>query len=191
MDGRSKPRPGVEAQRRAILEAALALFGERGSSQTSIAELCRHAGVSRPTFYRCFEDKDAVVAALYDEAVHSPIRDALVAMQRAETEGEAVVGRVVDAIFDQRAHAEFLFAEARDPDSPAAAMIRAAYAQIVPALQAGQRARGLRESSPIVLEALLVAWQWMVATHLSEGDAARAKVRDAAWELTRQVFTAR
>jgi len=64
-DGRSKKRPGPAAQRNIILDAAVDLFVERGTSGVSISEICARADVGRQTFYRCFEDKPALLDHLY------------------------------------------------------------------------------------------------------------------------------
>ena len=48
-----------------ILEAALALFAERGFHGTSVPELAKVANVGPGTIYRNFENKEALVNALY------------------------------------------------------------------------------------------------------------------------------
>ena len=78
-DGRSKKRPGLEEQRRRILSAAVDLFRQQGSRGISISQLCTAADVSRPTFYKCFEDKEDLIYELYGEAVHQPVDDILLA----------------------------------------------------------------------------------------------------------------
>ena len=66
----------MAAQRRAIQDAAVALFTARGSAAVGVAAICERAGVSRHTFYRCFPDKDALLAVVYDTAVNDHIRGA-------------------------------------------------------------------------------------------------------------------
>jgi AcrR family transcriptional regulator len=50
-----------EATRRAIEDAAIALFLERGFEGVDVAEVARSAGVSRRTFFRHFRQKSDVV----------------------------------------------------------------------------------------------------------------------------------
>lgn len=48
-----------------ILEAALALFEEKGFDATAVPEVARRAGIATGSIYRHFESKDALVNALY------------------------------------------------------------------------------------------------------------------------------
>jgi AcrR family transcriptional regulator len=53
--------------RRALLDAALALFAERGTLDFTLRELARAAGVTHNAPYRHFADKTALLAALAKE----------------------------------------------------------------------------------------------------------------------------
>jgi TetR/AcrR family transcriptional repressor of nem operon len=46
-----------------LLNAALALFRERGYTDTSVDDLCRAAGVTKGTFFHYFSSKEAVALA--------------------------------------------------------------------------------------------------------------------------------
>lgn len=48
-----------------LLDAALAVFAERGYHGSSMPELARRAGVAAATIYRYFDSKDLLVNALY------------------------------------------------------------------------------------------------------------------------------
>jgi AcrR family transcriptional regulator len=52
-----------------ILDAAAELFHERGFHGASVDELGRRAGLSGPALYRHFAGKDAVLAALFNQAL--------------------------------------------------------------------------------------------------------------------------
>jgi TetR/AcrR family transcriptional regulator, repressor of fatR-cypB operon len=64
MPSRSKTEPNKRA---AILEAALELFVERGFYGTAVPLLAQRANVGAGTIYRYFENKEALVNALYRE----------------------------------------------------------------------------------------------------------------------------
>jgi len=51
---------------RALREAGLRLFLERGLSQVTIDEIAREAGTAKGNFYRYFSDKEALVAGILE-----------------------------------------------------------------------------------------------------------------------------
>jgi len=59
-------REQAEATRRAILDAAERLFGERGYAGTSVAEIAEGAGVALKTVYAVFGTKVEVLRALWN-----------------------------------------------------------------------------------------------------------------------------
>ena len=65
------------ARGRQILDEAAKLFAERGFTEVGVDEIGRRSGVTGPAIYRHFEGKDAILAALFDEAL-----DLLVAASR-------------------------------------------------------------------------------------------------------------
>ena len=65
------PRPSTErgeASRERILACALALFAEKGVSATSVAEVCREAGVAKTGLYWHFDSKEGLLAAVLERA---------------------------------------------------------------------------------------------------------------------------
>ena len=56
-----------ERTRRALLDAAEAVFGEYGWEQASIVKITEKAGVSQGTFYRYFVSKQAIFDELVDD----------------------------------------------------------------------------------------------------------------------------
>ena len=75
MAEKENPRAVSRTQRRAsrtrkrLLDAALALFNEKGLDATAIEDITERADVGKGTFYRHFGNKEAVVMALIDNAV--------------------------------------------------------------------------------------------------------------------------
>jgi len=59
------PKRAVTDKREAIMAAALDLFVERGFHGTAVPEIAEKAGVGAGTIYRYFENKEALVNALY------------------------------------------------------------------------------------------------------------------------------
>ena len=134
-DGRRKKRPGVEEQTEIITQAAIALFVEHGTRSTSIAQICAKADVSKPTFYRCFKDKEALVSRLYDASVNAHVGSLLKATlpnnqqkdQPIDVAIQDALNDLLDAIFQQAPLAQLLIREYGDPHSPAAHIIDSAF----------------------------------------------------------------
>jgi AcrR family transcriptional regulator len=65
--------------RRAVLDAALRLFGRYGFQRASMADIAREAGIARATLYLKFNDKRAV----FDTLAALTVTDALAAAEAA------------------------------------------------------------------------------------------------------------
>jgi AcrR family transcriptional regulator len=57
-----------------ILETGRRLFWKYGFRRVSIDEICREAGVSKMTFYRCFENKTELAKTIYLRIVTEGVR---------------------------------------------------------------------------------------------------------------------
>ncbi|HET9621597.1 MAG TPA: helix-turn-helix domain-containing protein [Kofleriaceae bacterium] len=64
------------ARRREILEAAKTCFLKFGYGKTSLDDIARAAGLSRPLLYRKFANKEAIFTALYDDVFLGQLRKA-------------------------------------------------------------------------------------------------------------------
>lgn len=62
-----RSRPGVAEQRKRILAAARQLLSEGVDAEITAKDLADRAGVSRATFYRCFDNVESVIDILYNE----------------------------------------------------------------------------------------------------------------------------
>jgi AcrR family transcriptional regulator len=58
-----------EMQRRRLLAAMLEVLGLEGLDGVTVGKVCRHAGVSRRTFYDLFEDRQACFLAAFESAL--------------------------------------------------------------------------------------------------------------------------
>lgn len=66
MDGKIKSR--AEARRQAMLEAATALFLEKGFGQTTLSDIVKRSGGSRTTLYEQFGSKEGLLRAMIEES---------------------------------------------------------------------------------------------------------------------------
>jgi AcrR family transcriptional regulator len=123
-----------KARTKQVLEAALVLFLERGVESVTIDEIVEKAGIAKGSFYRYFEDKSALVTALFE-----PMR---VRMEEAFAEGEKEIAasRTGDELNQAYVHlgeligaalleapdvARLYLQESRGPQTGARAAIRA------------------------------------------------------------------
>ena len=72
-----------------ILDAAARVFYERGVRKASFGDIAKEAGISRPTLYAAFEDKNAIMlAAIYHvsekllQTIKDQLADKLTAQER-------------------------------------------------------------------------------------------------------------
>lgn len=180
--GRARKRPGVEEQRKVILDAAVALFAARGTSATSVSDICKRAGVSRDTYYRCFSDKAALIRQLYQTSVNEHMEAVIGATDLAYDDPDwlhKVCDQTIDSILEQRRVAQFLFVESADSNSVAYQVIHTAYDRVARRMQRWCKARYGQAPSREYFKALLVAAQWLVHDAIIKGmgerDIANAK----------------
>tara|TARA_B100001939_G_C16916261_1_gene607060 strand:+ start:1078 stop:1632 length:555 start_codon:yes stop_codon:yes gene_type:complete len=75
-----------------MLNAAARVFYRQGAAKTKFGDIAKEAGISRPTLYAAFEDKNAImIATIYHvseqliEAIRSQIADKVTAAERLST----------------------------------------------------------------------------------------------------------
>ena len=67
--GQGRAQRRASRTRKRLLDAALAMFSEKGIEATAIEDITEKADVGKGTFYRHFGNKEALVAALMETAV--------------------------------------------------------------------------------------------------------------------------
>src|SRR3954470_23568481 len=67
---RRAPRQGIDERRAMIVRAAIPLLVEIGPSVTTL-QIARAAGISEPTIFRAFADKNELLAACLTEITDS------------------------------------------------------------------------------------------------------------------------
>lgn len=188
-DGRSKKRPGVEEQRAIIMQAAVSLFAEQGVRASSIAQICARAEVSRPTFYRCFEDKDALVSRMYENSVNAFVENFLGTARLGDQEElHHQLDDLLDSIFEHSELAQLVFRESSDPDSPAARIIDDAFEHAAEVMTKG--ARGYTPTR-VYLKSVMAAVQWIVQDAIRKGltETNKSEAKSAAFTLVSRVLS--
>jgi AcrR family transcriptional regulator len=88
MQGERALRADAERNRRRVLDAAEALFSERGL-EVGVAEIAERAGVGRGTLFRNFPTKEALIAAIVVERMREAVTRARALLEAPEP-GEAL-----------------------------------------------------------------------------------------------------
>ncbi len=114
-------RPKREETRSRILNAALALFRERGFDQTTMRDIAGAAKVAIGAAYYYFESKEALVMSFYGEASESMHEQIEIALGR-KTDLKARLRAVIDVKFEyfgpNRKFLGALLRHAADPEHP-------------------------------------------------------------------------
>lgn len=93
---RGRPRKmSAEARRQAILDAALAIFAEKGFEAARLEDVAARAGIAKGTLYLYFRDKQA----LFEELIRGAVHPILASVRRAADMPGMSAGAVLDAFF--------------------------------------------------------------------------------------------
>jgi AcrR family transcriptional regulator len=106
-----------EATRATLLEAAVALFGQRGFHATTVDQITDRAGVTKGAFYHHFESKEDVLRQIHAEYAEGMVRGArdVVAEddQRPVDQLRALIMRAVVTLGTYSSHVAVFYQEYR------------------------------------------------------------------------------
>ncbi|MEA2379236.1 MAG: hypothetical protein QOD13_3143, partial [Thermoleophilaceae bacterium] len=110
-----------EERRAAILDAALAVFAERGYHVSSIDDIAREGGVSKALIYEHFTSKQQLYAELLEQHAGELFSVLAEAISEAGTTASARLATGFDAFYgfveEHRVAWRMLFREATDPET--------------------------------------------------------------------------
>jgi AcrR family transcriptional regulator len=163
--------------RAGILTAAADLFRQRGYRATTLDEIARRVGVSKPTLYGYFRSKEELLAAIFHRVMSLFERDLLAIRASGDdpaTQLRRVIRFHVGAVIAERSFlAVFFSEEANLPPRLSRAIRRrkARYDRTVRAIvEAGVRNGSLRTTNPrLLVFALLGMANWVYQWYDPEG----------------------
>ncbi|MBM4523486.1 TetR family transcriptional regulator [Rhodococcus hoagii] len=148
--------PSVDDQ---ILDAARSCVLDFGLRRTTLAEVARRAGVSRPTVYRRWPDTRAVVADLLTREIRVVIPD----MDGDEPARVQLVRAVVEVATGMREHPLFVKILRSDPDLLMTYIVdrlgtsqRVIVERVSQAVAAGQIDGSIRAGDPVHIAAMVL-----------------------------------
>jgi AcrR family transcriptional regulator len=157
------------------------LAGRDGLNATTVADVVTHAGVSRPTFYEYFEDRDACfVAALADvqQQLFADVRRA-VEHDSPEDAVEGTIAALIEFANSQPARARVALNEALGGGAIALDMRDRAIAEIAQLVeQAEQQAPPTATVPDLCTPALIGGVCRLLATRLRRGEPSSSGLRD-------------
>lgn len=156
---RGRPVPGALPDvREALLAAAASVYARHGYHGTTVEMILQEAGVSRPTFYRSFRDKQDILTAVVAHANQS-LRERIQAMLRTDAEPAAKMTAAIDAYLawgrEQGALVGPLYGEISDPQSPVGTERLKVLADLAQLFISESRAIGRPPVDPLLYDALL------------------------------------
>ncbi|MHA6784335.1 TetR family transcriptional regulator [Pseudonocardia saturnea] len=87
----TRTRPPRSETRRRVLDAAFAVFGERGIAGSSLTEVARAAGLTKGAVYSSFASKDDLVLALMEEHAAQRMSSAIAQFDHTDDVDAALV----------------------------------------------------------------------------------------------------
>jgi AcrR family transcriptional regulator len=133
-----RERRKLEVRRR-MIDAAQALFEERGVQATTVAEICERADVAHKTFFNHFPAKQDLVRAMADESIEFLLDDIARARAGGGTTGERLA-RFFDSVAERASSAgpmhrelltEIIHAAQAADETASARRLHAAFGAIV------------------------------------------------------------
>ena len=140
-----------EATRATLLEASVALFGERGFHNTTVEQITDRAGVTKGAFYHHFESKEDVLRQIHAEYADEMVRgarDVVAEDQRPIDQLRALIMRAVVTLGNYASHVAVFYQEYRFLSGKSYAAIRAMHdeeeAILLDVIERGKAAGELR-----------------------------------------------
>jgi AcrR family transcriptional regulator len=189
----------THAQR--LIEGMALALSEKRYTEVTIADVVRHARMSKRTFYEHFSDKEACYLATYG-ALNAELLRRIARAAQQEAPGEAQVHAAAKAYFraleEQRPLVRAFLSEIHAAGPAALEMRRSVHKRFAELLrglveQARKVRKDVAQLSPDMAVALVGGINELILLHLAEGDgsAQLTPVRNTAVELISRVLKLR
>lgn len=170
------------AMRARLLRGAAEAFGRLGYPATRVEDIIQAAGVSRPTFYKAFDGKDAAFQALSLQH-HREIRERIERALHGVQDARGQVAAAIDAFLRWRAElgpiGRVLDLEARSPGTRVRAHRTRTLSAIVKLTAERMREAGRAEADPVMIYALMAALESIADQLLLKAPVEEASLRRA------------
>ena len=179
MASRSRPQAGgrsrKETQRERILAGMVAAANRAGYAGANVSSVIANAGVSRPTFYEYFKDREDCYRATIAEVARQA-NEAMILAVAEQLPGEAIAAAIAALLAwaqEQPANARFLTAEAMAGGAGGLDIRDQAIAAAATALEQRESRAPARAALPdLDVRVLLGAVQRMIGARMRRGEGA-------------------
>jgi AcrR family transcriptional regulator len=147
------------------MEAAMAVFAERGYASTTVDEIARRAGSSKGGVYFHFPNKQAIFEALIAELVtvlERSVREAIGREHGALARVDAALSVVIHTFATHRGLTHLLLVETNGLGPPFDQEVRAARAMFIGVIES-YLAQGVAEGAIVPLDTGVAACVWLGA----------------------------
>ena len=146
--------------REAIIKATAVIYAEKGFHGTSVALILKAANVSRPTFYKLFNDRRDVIEVLVqraNERLLARVVDAIGELNTPAMMMKAAIGAYFDWCSEIGPLVGPIYAEINDAASPASEHRGRIIGDLVSLITLQEQRLGLPSADPLFYDALLRA----------------------------------
>jgi TetR/AcrR family transcriptional regulator, cholesterol catabolism regulator len=106
--GRPSRTARADAQRERVLAAAVEIFSRQGFRATSMNEIAAQVGLSKPTLYHYFRNKEELLVRIYSDVLDDNVRAARQIVSAAPTPLDALRDLLVHRVVYTAEHRELL-----------------------------------------------------------------------------------
>ena len=106
-----KSRPDIRDRKaRLIMEAAAAVFAERGLQSARVADIAERAGIGKGTLYEYFRSKDELFLAVFEAFAADTLEGAVAELEPTANSAESYIRAMVDTVLRALAENIHLYA---------------------------------------------------------------------------------
>jgi AcrR family transcriptional regulator len=169
----TQPTARKQTQRERLLAGMLAVANNSGYAAATVSNVIAHAGVSRPTFYDYFEDRDACFLAVHRDSAErllAQIREA-VAQAPPEQAPQAAIRRLLQRAEAEPEQARFLANETMAGGPRALDERDRTVDEIARIIESARAKLSAKTPSPdLPTRALIGGTHWVLASRLRRGE---------------------
>lgn len=162
----------IEDAREAVIAAAIPVYARYGYDGVSVHRIIEAAGISRPTFYKLFDNKHEVIEPVVWRAtreLHERIKHASQNTREPLRRLAAITDAWLGWARELGALVQILYREINHPESPVPATRQWLLESLREVFQAHSREAGMERLDPLFLDTLIMVMEHTSASLFAQG----------------------